>query len=216
MLTRLAVVSLLLISFMPLAKAKNVYGYTVTKNNDTIYGTVKLSRFSLTQQTVFLSSYNMDELFDHVYFKPSTDKGFKEIFPTDISEFGFLLDHILYKYVSKEMKAKLGNNKWKFFLQVADGPINLFEIRWHINNQDGNINSNGMMVTEYYISGNDNEMIKVSQTDKDESVSDFLMKNLKLDKDILDKVTLDKTFKDVVEIARLYNNDTGRTTNIVR
>ena len=210
MLARLVIISLVFTSFVSPAHAKKVDGYIITNNNDTIYGAIRLSKFNLLQNTISISSYNMDELYDHLYFRSSTDKKFNELSPMDILEYGFILDRTQYRYISKEVKAKLGTSKRKFYLQLANGDINLFESRTPLNNQDQSLNHNRMIITEFYILGEDKNLIRVSQNDKDERVSDFLMKNLKLDKETLDKAAKDKTFKDIVEIARVYNNDVAK------
>jgi len=210
--TRLIVVFLLLVSFMPLANAKKVYGIIVTKNNDTIYGTIRISKFNLFQKTVSAFSYNMDDLFDHVYFKSSTDSRFKELFPRDILEYGFILEGVPYRYVSIDVKVKLSHTRRKFFLQIANGDINLFTISLHINNQDKSINPYGMTISEYYILSEDMELIRVSQYDRDETVFDFLMRNLKLNKEVLSSATKGRTFKKIAEIAEIYNNEIKNAT----
>ncbi|HEY4788463.1 MAG TPA: hypothetical protein VIH57_20575 [Bacteroidales bacterium] len=204
MFYKVITVSLALTLFLSPSFSRKVDGYIITNNNDTLYGEVRISKFNIAQNTVSLSSYNLDELYDHVYFKPSPGNIFKIYSPMEIVEYGFILDNVPFRYIAKEVKTRMGYTKRKFYLQVAYGGIDLFENTSPIDNQDKNHNTT-MSVTEFFILCPDNNFVRVSQDDKDEPVTDFLMRYLKLDKDILDKAARNKTFKDIQEIARTYD-----------
>jgi len=204
-LTKIITVFILMVSFCISIHAKKIDSYIINNSNDTIYGTIEISKFNLSQNTVSISSYNTDDLFYHIFFKSVDTHQTKELFPDDILEFGFLLEMSKYKYISRESKVKLGNNKRLFYLQLEYGPINLYVQKIILNNQDMHTNPNGNSIVEFYISADDKNLIKVAKSDANETIVDFLLKNLKLDKAILENVTSDKTFKDIRTIVVTYN-----------
>lgn len=208
-----------LILLVTILCASKIYGievqsYIITNSNDTIYGSIKISKFNLFQRRLSISSYNTDELFFHFYFKPSSEKNYKELLPKDIKEYGFFLENVPYRFISTEEKPVITKiNRLKFYLQIAGGSINLFEYRTHVdyNSQnkvtDPNLGIQNLQLSEEYILSDDNKLVKVEDTGV--SVSDFLLANIKLNKEILDKVCKDKSFKDMREIVRLYNQYTN-------
>ena len=190
--------------------AIEVQSYIVSNNNDTVYGTIKISKFNLLQKTVSVTSYNTDELFYHLFFKSSSEKRYKELFPADVKEYGFFLDNTPYRFISIEEKPIITrHNRAKFYLQVAGGSINLFEYRTNVDyeNQNQSTKNHSLKIREEYILSDDNKLVKVEDTGG--SVSDFLLANIKLNKEILDKVCKDKSFKDMREVIRLYNQYTN-------
>lgn len=208
-----------LILLVTILCASKIYGievqsYIITNGNDTVYGTIKISKFNLLQKTVSVTSYNTDELFYHLFFKSSSEKRYKELFPMDVKEYGFFLDNTPYRFISTEEKPIITkHNRAKFYLQVAGGSINLFEYRTNVDydyqNQPTNqhLGNHSLKMREEYILSDDNKLVKVEDTGV--SVSNFLLANIKLNKEILDKVCKDKSFKDMREIVRLYNQYTN-------
>jgi hypothetical protein len=194
--------------------AIEVQSYIISNNNDTLYGTIKISKFNLLQKTVSVTSYNTDELFYHLFFKSSSEKRYKELFPTDVKEYGFFLDNTPYRFISTEEKPVITkHNRAKFYLQVAGGSINLFEYRTTVDYENQNqptnkyLGNHSLKIREEFILSDDNKLVKVE--DNGGSVSDFLLANIKLNKEILDKVCKDKSFKDMREVIRLYNQYTN-------
>lgn len=209
-MTKIPSAKLLLLTFVAhivslQVNAKKVDSYIITNNHDTVYGSIRLSRFNLFHNTISLNSYHIEDLFDHIFFKSESDKKFKELLPMDILEYGFVLGSTKYRYISKEIKPGWGRNKRKFYLQLTDGVIDVFKVSSFLDNRGKNLNPYGTRITEYYILSKDNSLVSVFENDRGDSVSGFLMKYLDLDKALLEKVTKDKTFKDIREIALQYN-----------
>jgi len=204
-LTKLFVVSFSLIFWFQITFAKKVEGYIVTNKKDTIYGTIQLSRFNNLQQTICVNSYFMEDLSAHVFFKSLTGKRFNEFFPRDIIEYGFILDEVKYRYISKEVKPVWGRNNGKFYLQIMKGAIDLYELRLFMDNHDRFSNPYGMRIIEYYIFDKDENLISVGKNNNYRTVAEFLSKNLNLEKEVLAKVTQGRNFKDIREIVRSYN-----------
>jgi hypothetical protein len=189
-----------------LFSAKIVAGYIITNKMDTIYGSLKLSKFDLSKRTLSINSYNSDDLFIHVFFKPASGKKYQWYSPDDVQEYCFDLDHSIYHFISREVKTILSKkNKKYFYRQVENGAINLFESRVIQYNMDRTTHPYGMTISEYYVLGADNKLIEVCKGSKSQTIFEFLSANLKTNTGILIKAIGNKSFRDIVEIVQLYN-----------
>lgn len=186
--------------------ATTVFGYVISNSNDTVFGEIQLPSFDLNRKLLFINSYNFEDFYTHVFFKKLKESTF-ELYNSDaILEFGFSFESFPYRFISKEVNTSITKVKKKYFyLQVHKGAIDLFERNVILYDIDKTKMPYGITVSDYYIMGEDKNLILVSKTSESRTVFDFLSANLKVDPTLLSKAIGDKSFKDIFQIVELYN-----------
>lgn len=112
-------------------EAKKVSGFIITENSDTIFGTIKVSKFNLHTGGFILNGINLEPLHFEVFFRSNEAERFINFKATDIIGFGISYKSKDYEFKSFALESNTpirNEKKRERFLQVCyNGKIALYK-----------------------------------------------------------------------------------------
>lgn len=190
--------------------AINVVGYIITNLNDTLSGTIQISKFDQAASGIKLGGdFDQVSLSTKVFFKKNTDRSFKAYTPDDIKGFGFNYRSSIFTFRQMEVPMfslfQREGKKKMFLCLVYEGFIELYKISGLYENLTTNADQRKFKgYTDFYLYTPENGLVKVEQTDKVKTVR-ALLQPFKLDEKFTREIPDDINFRDIVKVLSLYD-----------
>ncbi|PLX16516.1 MAG: hypothetical protein C0597_07885 [Marinilabiliales bacterium] len=196
----------------PLA-SRNIPGYIITKNSDTLIGEIKVSHFNILTADFLFGQFNIEQLCTQVYFRASDTRRFKKYNAWDINGFGFKHKNENYKFQSFILKSntplKKDKDRHRFLLLCFSGKVLLykdFKRLIEYNNPDQLLIQNfgsTYLYYEYYLF---NEKIGLTKAEISKDIKSLteLLKLYDFENDFIETMTANARLRDITKILIKY------------
>ena len=189
--------------------AIEVIGYVINQNQDTIYGTIKLHKFSQITGAFMLNGFDMESLHYKVSFKSNADKLY-QTFSTDmILGFGFSYKATDYVYKRFLLKSKSifrkARQKFRFLNLIYKGNVSLYQNIINTNTPSINaFNNTNITYYEYFLFSNSKGLLKVAMNEQIRTMRD-LLQQFDIDEQYIKEIPENTKFKDIKIIVENYD-----------
>lgn len=188
--------------------SKNLPGFIVTPNNDTLTGTVKVSRFDLHDGSFMVNTINLEPLYNSVLFKADQSSRFKSFSPTDIRSFTFHYGNRIYKFESKELEMNSifysEQQRNRFLRVVYEGNVSMYENRERISSEGAGRNKTKVILHQYFLYNDRYGLTRLEKTKAYLSLKDILALYITHD-DYLSQINVDIQLTDIESVLMQYD-----------
>ncbi len=188
---------------------KNVPGFIVTNNSDTIFGTVQVSKFDQLTGRLILDGYETQSFYSRVVFKSSNQKQFLNYYPENISGFGFSDKYGNYFFKSFKIKHKSifenGRERYEFLCLIYKGTFELYESLYFVENMYVNQRFEKYITnTDYYLYSDIKGLVKVDNAQY-KKITD-LLREAGLDNRFIEVVPENIRFENIKSLLKIYDS----------
>ena len=190
-----------------LVQAKEVPGYIITLNNDTVKGMVVVP--TMVGLKVYTKGFDIVGMATGIKFIDSLGKK-KWKFTEHMNGFGFECEGVSYvfKKFSIETQPFLQQKKPReyFFHEVVNGKVSAYILYGSVQSYQGGVGYTGSSSTSsLYAMTSDSGLVLVEPRGKNQSLKDYMKDVLKLDAAFTDNLPNDLPFRAAVETFERYN-----------
>lgn len=192
--------------------AIKVDGYIVNHDQDTLWGSVKLSRFNDINGAIILNGINKEQLHFQMFFKGRNKRTFKRYTPEDIQAFGFKYNEKIHTYQSFEIvknnMLKSMDSRFRFLRLLNNNDIKLYLDLVRMDDYSGS-QFNGVQgygyqtYFDYYLYNNKVGLMFVSPSNDFKSLIE-LLKHYDFHPDFIESLPDKYVSKDIPEILLKY------------
>jgi hypothetical protein len=193
--------------FLPVGKALEAEGYIIKENSDTVFGTIKLTKFQ--NGYVLLSGFNVETLQYQISFKEKDGRKFRTHLPGSIVGFGFTYEYENFTFTSFiiDYKSVIPADKQRnrFLCRIHKGKLNLYQNIITVKNPSA-INSHNDFSTyyEFFVQNNSKGLLKVEKTKNIQSIRD-LLKQFDVDEKFILEVPLYTDLSEIRSVLQQYD-----------
>jgi hypothetical protein len=189
-------------------RALEAEGYIIKENSDTVFGTIKLTKFQ--NGNVLLNGFNIESLQYQISFKEKDTHKFRTHMPGSIAGFGFTYDYEDYFFTSFIIDYKsvvpTDRQRNRFLCRVYKGKLNLYQNIITVNNPSA-LNQHNDFTTyyEFFVQNSAKGLLKVQKTKSIQSVRD-LLKQFGVDEKFLLEIPLNTDMDEIRNVLQQYDN----------
>lgn len=199
--------SLFMMLFPGICKALEAEGYIITEKSDTVFGTVKLTKFQ--NGRVLLNGFDVESLQYQISFKEKDGRRYKTHFPGSIVGFGFTYEYENYSFTSFIIDYKsvlpADRQRNRFLCRVYKGKLNLYQNIITVNNPSAfNSNNNFSTYYEFFVQNSSKGLLKVEKTKSIQSLRD-LLQHFGVDEKFILEVPLYTDLGDIIKVLQQYD-----------
>lgn len=195
------------------AFSRQVPGFIITHNADTINGLIKVSKVSLMNRAVNVNGIDLETFHYMVSFKENGQKHFKTYQVNDIKGFNFRYKDVTYKFQQFELRSNTfvsGDQvRSRFLCEIVKGEVTLYKDitrrQTGVDQQHLYKNYQGAVYYEYYLYNKELGLAKVIKSNSSESLLDLLLQ-YGVDDEYLQLISPQTKYKDVKEVLIDYEN----------
>lgn len=189
-------------------RALEAEGYIIKENSDTIFGTIRLTKFQ--NGHVLLNGFNVESLQYQVSFKEKDGRKFRTHMPGSIVGFGFTYDYEDYFFTSFIIDYKsvvpTDRQRNRFLCRVYKGKLNLYQNIITVNKPSAlNTQSDFTSYYEFYLQNSSKGLLKVEKTKNIQSIHD-LLKQFGVDEKFLLEIPLHTDLNEIRNVLQQYDN----------
>ncbi len=188
-------------------RALEAEGYIIRENSDTIFGTIRLTKFQ--NGHVLLNGFNIESLQYQISFKEKDARKFRTHMPGSIIGFGFTYDYEDYFFTSFIIDYKsvvpTDRQRNRFLCRVYKGKLNLYQNIITVNNPSAlNKYNDFSTYYEFFVQNSTKGLLKVEKTKTIQSVRD-LLKQFDVDERFISEVPLYTDWSEIRNILQQYD-----------
>lgn len=189
--------------------SKDVAGFIVTNENDTIFGTVQVSKFDQLNGALMLFGYESNSFYSSVVFKSKDQKRFKNYFPENISGFSYSDKdgNFFFKSFKIKHNSIFENEKerYQFLCLVYKGSYELYKDLYFVENTYVNKRYEKYQTfTDYYLYSPDKGLFKVDNYHYKNIID--LLKAVQVDKRFIELVPENICFENIKSLLKIYDS----------
>jgi hypothetical protein len=189
--------------------AIKVPGYIVDQNQDTLYGTVILSKVDQITGDLIIGGFDQASLYSSVTFKGTDEKSFHKYSPDLIKGFGFGYDTTTFVFRTFLVKFNSlfpeGQEKNCFLNLIYQGSLELYQYIACIKDPSPSTIKNGYKTyREYYLYAGSKDLFRVAASDRTKSVNE-LLRQAGVEEQFLGKIPENSGFEDIKRILVKYD-----------
>ncbi|MCB9000887.1 MAG: hypothetical protein H6537_02805 [Bacteroidales bacterium] len=197
------------ISINNYCNAIELNGYIINSAQDTVYGKIKLNRFSPTTGALYLNGFDLESLSYRIEFKNDSDKSYQTFLPNTILEYGFEYNSCMYIYRSFLLKynsiSAKERTKYKFLRLIYHGSLDLYKNINHLNIPTNIITVNNLATYyEYFLVGTSAKTLKVERSNQIRTVRD-LLRQFNVYEEYVQEIPENTKFKDIKTVLEIYD-----------
>ncbi len=190
-----------------IAKGIEANGYIITEKWDTVFGTVRLSKFQ--NGRVLLNGFDLETLQYQVSFRGKDDRKYRTHYPGTIAGFGFTYEYEDYSFTSFviDYKSVVPNDKQRnrFLCRVYHGKLNLYRNIITVNNPSAfNNQSDFTTFYEFFLQNSTKGLLKVQRTKEIQSIRD-LLRQFDVDEKFIGEVPMYTDMDEIRKVLQQYD-----------
>jgi hypothetical protein len=182
--------------------ARELDGYIIKKNGEKIQGVIQVTSVNYPGGAVAINNINYLPLYISVFFKENGTKQYIEYFADDIDGYSFIYDNQEIFFFSIQLTYHSWNKvkyRKKFLRLLINGELILFDCKSQVL-----YGKNYNEQIDYYISDRTNQILNVADN-KYNTLEEYLIKELKIEKEFLRNQTFKISIQNLKEIIYNYN-----------
>lgn len=189
------------------SNAIDAEGYIITEKSDTVFGSVKLTKFQ--NGRVLLNGFDLETLQYQVSFRGKDERKYRTHYPGTIAGFGFTYEYEDYSFTSFviDYKSVVPNDRQRnrFLCRVYHGKLNLYRNIITVNNPSAfNNQSDFTTFYEFFLQNSTKGLLKVQRTKEIQSIRD-LLRQFDVDEKFIGEVPLYTDMDEIRKVLQQYD-----------